>query len=112
MNKVVFFAFRNHKMCFQHLMLNAFDIIEKGGKAKIVFEGEAVKLPQVLTEENNPLFKRALQENVIDGVCEACSKTMEVYEINKDLGLNFLSDLKGHPSMNNYLAEGYQVITL
>ncbi|MDO5027124.1 MAG: hypothetical protein Q4E50_04770 [Tissierellia bacterium] len=112
MNKVVFFAFRNHKMCFQHLMLNAFDIIEKGGQAKIVFEGEAVKLPQVLTEENNPLYKKALAEGVIDGVCEACSKAMDVFEVNKELGVTFLSDLKGHPAMDKYLKEGFQVITL
>lgn len=112
MNKVVFFAFRNHKMCFQHLLLNAFDIIEKGGEAKIVFEGEAVKLPQILSEENNPLFKKALEEKVIDGVCEACSKVMEVYEINKELGINFISDLKGHPAMETYLSQGYQVVTL
>ena len=112
MNKVVFFAFRNNPLCFQHLTLNAFDIIEKGGEAKIVFEGEAVKLPQVLTEENNPLYKRALDENVVDGVCEACSKAMDVYEVNKELGLNFLSDLSGHPAMDKYLKEGFQIITL
>lgn len=112
MTKVVFFAFKNSPMCFQHLMLNAFDIIEKGGQAKIVFEGEAVKLPQALKEAGNPLFKKALEEKVIDGVCEACSKSMEVYEINKELGINFISDMHGHPAMNTYLKEGFQVITL
>lgn len=112
MNKVVFFAFRNHKMCFQHLLLNAIDIVEKGGEAKIVFEGEAVKLPQVLTEEDNPLYKKALEENIIDGVCKACSKAMGVYEINEKLGLNFLFDLKGHPSMKKYIDDGYEIITL
>lgn len=112
MTKVAFFTFRNHKMCFQHLLLNALDILEKGGEAKIIFEGEAVKLPKVLTDESNPLFKKALEKGVIAGVCEACSKAMEVYDINKDLGMTFLSSLKGHPSMEDYLSEGYQVITL
>lgn len=112
MNKVIFFAFRNHKMCFQHLLLNAFDIIEKGGDAKIVFEGEAVKLPKELFEDDNPLFKKALEEKVIDGVCEACSKMMEVYDTNKELGMNFLSSMKGHPAMADYLKEGYEIVTL
>lgn len=112
MTKVVFFAFKNSPMCFQHLMLNAFDIIKKGGDAKIIFEGEAVKLPQALTEANNPLFKKALEEKVIEGVCEACSKSMEAYEFNKELGLNFLSEMSGHPAMNTYLEQGYELIIL
>lgn len=112
MNKVVFFAFRDHKMCFQHLLINTFDIIEKGGEAKIVFEGEAVKLPQLLDEEKNPLYAKAVEEKVIAGVCEACSRTMGVYEINKDLGLEMLTGIKGHPAMEAYLSDGYQIITL
>lgn len=112
MVKVAFFAFRNHAMCFQHLLLNAFDIIEKGGEAKIIFEGEAVKLPAELTEKNNPLYKKALEEGVIEGACEACSKMMEVYEVNQELGLKMLTGVKGHPAMNDYLSEGYQIITL
>lgn len=112
MNKVVFFAFRNEKMCFQHLLLNAFDIIEKGGEAKIVFEGEAVKLPQELFEENNTLFIKAFEDKVIDGVCEACSKMMDAYEKNKELGMTFLSSMSGHPAMADYLKEGYEIVTL
>lgn len=112
MNKIVFFAFRDNKMCFTHLLLNSIDIVEKGGQAKIVFEGESVKLPQILEEEENPLYNKAKDLGIIEGVCEACSKMMEVYDINKKLGLNFLSDIKGHPAMEKYLSEGYQVITL
>lgn len=111
MSKVVFFAFRNHAMCFQHLLLNAFDIVEKGGEAKIIFEGEAVKLPGEL-DGKNPLYKKALEQGIIEGVCEACSKAMGVYDQNKELGVTFLSDLSGHPAMEAYLAQGYQVITL
>ncbi|MGO3017684.1 MAG: hypothetical protein ACTIH2_00900 [Anaerococcus sp.] len=112
MNKVVFFAFKDEKMCFTHLLLNSLDIVEKGGDAKIVFEGAAVKLPQALVEEENPLYKKAIDKGIIEGVCEACSKMMEVYETNKKLGLNFLSDMKGHPSMEKYISDGYDVITL
>ncbi len=112
MSKVAFFAFRNHKMCFTHLMLNALDIVEKGGQAKIIFEGEAVQLPPVLEGENNGLYLKCKEEGIIAGVCEACSKMMGVYEENAKLDIEFLGNLKGHPAMEDYLKEGYQIITL
>lgn len=110
MKKIAFFAFRNNKMCFQHILLNAIDIKEKGGESKIIFEGEAVLLPQVLTD--NPLYKKAKDMDLIDGVCEACSKMMEVYDVNKKLDINFLNDLNGHPAMAKYLEKGYEIVTL
>lgn len=112
MNKIVFFAFKEEKMCFTHLLLNAIDIVEKGGDSKIIFEGGAVKLPKVFKEENNPLYKKAEELGIIEGVCEACSKMMDVYDINKELGMNFLNDLKGHPAMEKYASYGYQIVTL
>lgn len=112
MKKVVFFAFKENKMCFTHLLLNALDIAEKGGDAKIIFEGASVKLPQILEEERNPLYLKAKEVGIIEGVCEACSKMMEVYQINKDLGMTFLNDLKGHPAMEKYMSQGYEIVTL
>lgn len=112
MNKVVFFAFKENKMCFTHLLLNSLDIVEKGGQAKIIFEGSAVKLPQVLEEEKNPLYIKAKKADIIEGVCEACSKTMGVYETNKDLGMTFLNDLKGHPAMEKYMSDGFEIVIL
>ncbi len=38
-------------MCFVHVLLNALDLVESGQEAKIIFEGESVKLPQVFEEE-------------------------------------------------------------
>lgn len=112
MNKVVFFAFRNQKMCFTHLLLNSLDIVEKGGEAKIVFEGEAVKLPGILETDQNQLYIEAKEKGIIDGVCEACSKMMDVYDVNKKLDIPFLNDLKGHPSMEKYMSQGYEVVVL
>lgn len=74
------------KMCAMHALMNANQIIENGGEAKI----KSVKLPQILDQEGNPLYKKLLENKTIVGVCKACSKMLEVYEINKDLGLNFL----------------------
>jgi hypothetical protein len=110
--KVVFFAFRNHEMCFTHLMLNALDIAAKGGTAKIIFEGESVKLPAVLMEKKNPLYQKCIEQGIFAGVCEACSRQMGVYEANQGLPFPLLGEMKGHPSMEPYLRDGYQVVTL
>ena len=53
MEKVVFFAFKGDLMCFQHILLNALDLNEKGIEAKIVIEGEAVNLMEKLENSNN-----------------------------------------------------------
>lgn len=86
-------------MCVMHAFMNANQIIENGGIAKIILEGQSVKLPAVFEEDDDPLYKKLIENKTIVGVCEACSKMLEVYEINKDLGLNFLNDMKGHAGM-------------
>ena len=101
---------QGEKMCAMHALMNTNQINENGGEAKIIFEGQAVKLPQILEEEANPLYKKLKENGSIVGVCKACSKILEVYEINKDLGLNFIDDMDGHAGMYKYLDEGYQVI--
>lgn len=110
MKKVLFYLMKSEKMCAMHALMNANQIIENGGETKIIFEGKSVKLPSILEEEKNPLYKKLLENGSVVGVCEACSKMLEVYEINKDLGLKFLDDMNGHAGMLKYLEEGYQVI--
>lgn len=110
MKKVLFYLMKSEKMCAMHALMNANQIIENGGEAKIIFEGKSVKLPQILDREGNPLYRKLLENKTIVGVCKACSKMLEVYEINKNLGLNFLEDMNGHAGVIKYLDEGYQVI--
>ena len=76
MKKTVFFAFRGNEMCFIHILLNALEMKLKGKEVKIVFEWEAVRLPKVLSDKANPMYRKCLEEGIIDGVCEACSKTL------------------------------------
>ncbi|HXK72003.1 MAG TPA: hypothetical protein PLQ68_04790 [Clostridia bacterium] len=112
MKKIAFFAFRGNEMCFIHILLNALEMKQKGKDVKIIFEGEAVKLPKILSDKENPMYKKCIESGIIDGVCEACSKALGAYEDNKALGLNFLSELKGHPSMDRYMEEGYEIILM
>lgn len=110
MKKVLFYAMKEEKMCFVHVLLNALELHERGHEARIIFEGMAVKLPSVLSKEANPLYQQALDKNIIVGVCRVCSKMMGVLEENEKLGLPLLDDMKGHAGITNYLENGYEVI--
>lgn len=112
MTKTVFFAFKGEEMCFMHLLMNAIDLHEKGHTAKIVIEGEAVKLVEPMIENNHPLFAKARNLGLIDSICRACSAKLGALEYNANCGLPLGEDLMGHPAMAPYLEEGYQIITL
>lgn len=99
-------------MCFMHVLLNALDMESKGMEAKIVIEGESVKLVQELETSKNPLYLKCKEKGLIDGICKACSAKMGVLEYNQTVGLPLLDDMNGHPGMAPYLEKGFQVVTL
>lgn len=112
MKKVVFFAFEGKKMCFMHVLLNAIDLHEKNHVAKIVVEGEAVKLIKELEEEENKVYFKAKELGLFDSICKACSAQMGVLEFNETVGIPLNGEMNGHPPMQTYLRDGYEVITL
>ncbi len=112
MNKVIIFAFNGNPMCFVHVLLNAVDMDSKGMDAKIVIEGEAVKLVKDMEESDNPLYKKAKEKGLIDCICKACSVKMGVLEFNETVGIPLASDMSGHPSVASYIDKEYQIITL
>ena len=99
-------------MCFVHVLLNAIDMDSKGMDAKIVIEGEAVKLVKDMEESGNPLYKKAKGKGLIDCICKACSTKIGVLEFNKTAGIPLASDMNGHPLITSYIYKGYQIITL
>ena len=82
MEKVLFYGMTGEKMCFQHILMNAIDLTLTGKEVKIIFEGASVKLVSIFEDENNPLYKKAKDANLIAGVCLACSKVLNVFEDN------------------------------
>jgi hypothetical protein len=112
LKKIAFFAFRGQEMCFVHVLLNALDLDEKGHEAKIIFEGEAVVLPKVLEESKNNLYIKAKEKGLLDCICKACSAKMGVLEYNQSLKIPMGDDLKGHPSMEQYMKKGYDVLAI
>lgn len=112
MDKTVIFAFNGNPMCFVHVLLNALDMDARGREAKIVIEGEAVKLVKEMEESGNPLYMKAKEKGLIDCICEGCSAKMGVLEFNKTVGIPLSGEMSGHPSMLSYMEKGYAVITL
>lgn len=112
MDKFAFFAFNGDLMCFQHVLLNALDLAEKGHEAKIIFEGEAVKLVQKLENSTNKHYFAAKEKELIDSICKACSAKLGVLEFNQKTDIPLKGEMSGHPAMESYIKDGYKIITM
>jgi len=112
MAKVVIFAFKGEPSCFNHALLNTLDMNSRGLEARLIIEGEATRLVKNLEERNHPLYIRAKEKGLIDGICRACSQQMGALEFNETVGIPLLSDMSGHPPMSPYVEQGYQVMIL
>ncbi len=112
MEKYLFYGMTGSKMCFMHILLNALDLANDKCETKIIFEGESVKLVSVFEEEKNPIYLKAKEQNLIAGICFACSKALGVLEKNKEYGLPLLDDMSNHAGMKNFTKQGYHVISM
>ena len=114
MKKVALVTYNPDMMCFTHVLLYAIDFMEKGYEVKVVIEGGAVKLMSAFLKPDAPfaqLFARVKDAGLIDCVCKACSAKLGSMEDAQKLGLKVSGNMMGHPSLEDYIAGGYQVIT-
>jgi len=114
MNRVALITYNPELMCFGHVLLYALDFHEKGYQVKLVIEGGAVKLVSAFTDPDTPfapLYAKVKDKGLIDCVCRACSAKLGSLEDAEAQGLPVAGDLMGHPSLESYLARGYQIIT-
>jgi len=112
--KFVLFAFNGDPVCFVHVMLNAFDMQEKGYEVKVVLEGSAVSVARAFASPETPfsnLWIKLKKSGLIDVVCRACSAKMGVTEEVEAQGLPLGGGMNGHPSMSSYTERGYTLIT-
>lgn len=112
MKKVLFYGMTGEKMCFLHILLNALDLADAGHEVKIIFEGPSVKLVGPFEAEGHPLYKKAKEAGLIEGVCLACSKVMKVYDENLASGLTMLDDMSAHAGMKRFVEDGYEIVSL
>ena len=114
MKKNALFVFNGNPMCFIHVLLNALDMAETGNEAKIIIEGESVKLLPELVKKGNPLnglWTKALDKKLVAGVCLACAKKLGTYDEAVAQGLTLLDDMAGHAGMAGWQENGYNIIT-
>lgn len=115
MKKILLFAFQGEPACFSHAMLNVLDMAEKGMECRLIIEGAATALIEVLQKETHPLhtlYQKILDRKLLEGVCQACCQKMGTLESAREQKLPLLSDMSGHPSMSPYIEKGYTIITL
>lgn len=110
MEKVLFYAMQGEKMCFLHVLMNAWALKEKGAEVKVIMEGKSVTLIDQL--KDNPLMQQAVKQGLIAGVCRACSQQLGVLDSNEKSGLTLLDDMNGHAGMASYGEAGYHVIVM
>ncbi|MDP8255249.1 MAG: hypothetical protein P9M14_05830 [Candidatus Alcyoniella australis] len=114
-NKAALFAFNGDAQCFVHVLLNAFDLRERGWEVRIVIEGTATKLVKLLHEDQTQpfaaLYAKAREQGLIDCVCRACANKTGALQSALDQGIEACDEMNGHPSVGRYLEAGYQVLT-
>ncbi len=113
MRKIILFAFNSEPGCFAHVLLHALDLTEKGFEARIVIEGSATSLVKELEEEGKPfatLYRAVREKGLIECVCEACARKTGALGYAKGQGLRIAGEMKGHPSLDTYIREGYEIL--
>ena len=114
-NKIAIFVFSGDEMTFVLALLNALEMEEKGYYVKIIIEGSATGLINRIDKEDDlfsKFYKKAKEYGLIDCVCRACSVKTGAYEEAQKEGLTICGELLGHPSMERYISEGYEIITM
>lgn len=113
--KVALFAFNGEPMCFAHVLLNAQDMQAKGHEVTVVIEGSATGLvKQFAQDPATPfagLYEKLREAGLIGCVCKACSAKMGSLQSAEAQGLALCDEMSGHPSVERFLREGYQVLT-
>ncbi|PIE72707.1 MAG: cytoplasmic protein [Deltaproteobacteria bacterium] len=114
MRKIVLLAYNGEMMCFAHVMLYALDFEKKGHEVRLVIEGMATKLISELARPGTPFAKvyaQVREKGLIDSICRACSQKMGSLQEAERQGLNIVGDMQGHPSIERFLAGGYEIVS-
>jgi hypothetical protein len=114
MKKTLFFAFRDHPLCFIHVLLNSLDLAKQGMEGKIILEGEAVTLVPLMADSGHflhPLYLQVRHQGLILGACRACSIKLKVADAIEQAGISLIGEMSGHPAMSHYINAGYSILT-
>jgi len=111
--KIALFAFNGELMCFVHVLLNTWDLYERGYTVKLVIEGGATRLIQEIYQAEAKfveLYEKIKAADLIDCVCQACAHKMGTLAEAKKQELRLANEMSGHPSLGNYIDQGYETL--
>lgn len=109
MKKELFVIFSDDKGKFVHILLNVFDFKEKGYDIGVIFESAACKLINDYENKNYDKWERLKSEKLIFAVCKVCAKATNSLESAQRQNLPIQDDLSGHPALEKWTREGYDL---
>lgn len=115
MKKVAIFAFQGEPMCFAHVLLYTLELKTKGFDVRLIIEGMATKMVKELADESKPfagLYSKVKAAGLIEAVCKACANQTGSLSAAEAQGLRIVGDMSGHPSLANYIEQGYQIVMM
>lgn len=88
------------------------ELQEHDDEVKIIFDGAGTEWIPELEDEDHDAHSlyNAVKDN-IHGACRFCAKAFGVFKEVKDFEINLLDEYDQHPSLRNFIKDGYQVIT-
>ncbi len=88
------------------------ELQEQGDEVKIVYDGAGTTWIPALEDKEHRAHKlySSVKDN-ISGACKYCSKAFGVSDEIEKTDVPLLDDYDHHPSLRNYISEGYQIIT-
>lgn len=114
MRKLLLLAYNGELTCFAHVMLYAIDFEKKGYEVKVVLEGAATGLIAQLEQPGAPfaeLYRQLKEKGLLHCICKACSQKMGTLSAAEQQGLNIVGDMQGHPSIEAFVADGYEIVS-
>ncbi|MFX0207096.1 MAG: cytoplasmic protein [Candidatus Hodarchaeota archaeon] len=112
MKKQLFVIFNYNKGIFTHILLNVFDMVDKGYEVGIIFESEACKLISEYETKKYDKFDKLKSLNLVAAVCEVCAKAMDALESAQRQGLPIDGTLSGHPALESWIKDGFHIMII
>lgn len=111
--KYLFLATDDNKMQLYHLLLNAINFHENGHEIAAVLECASPKLLIGIADGSIklPVFDKAMELEIIDHACKACTASFNATEAAEKLGVTLKGELKGHSDLLKFTDTGFSIIT-
>ncbi len=85
---------------------------EHGEEVALIFDGAGTRWPAKLADPQHPAHPLYEQvENSVAGVCKYCANAFGAADEAEVLGIPFIAEHDGHPSVYKYASAGYDVVT-